>query len=346
MRNTRFLPSCALLLFGVVFSQTGEGITPPMGPEVKIVLATLAPKSSADGKALSRMVPQLFKESGQSIKVQIFYGGQMGDEAEAVEKILARQIDGAAFTGNGLGRISGDSRVLEIPGLFRTPSEAEYVYPRIEGDINDLYEKKGFHLVALVEVGYAYFFSKKAINNIESVRKTKCWVWKGDQLANELMGELKIPAVPVNMTEVNSALQTGLLDAFYATPALAAAVQWNNQVTTLLEMPITMVSGGLVTSLEAWRRLNEAQRKLFTRVARNRMGDLTRENRRNNAETIRLFKQNGMSVVPSTDRADAMEQVGYAMESRLSGKLFPAELAARARELVSEYRQKNSGGKK
>jgi len=345
MKNPLLWPYWALLLLPA-FAQSTESNLPPMGPEVKIVLATLAPKSSADGKALSRMVPQLFKESGQSIKVQIFYGGQMGDEAEAVEKIQARQIDGAAFTGNGLGRISGDSRVLELPGLFRTPTEAEYVYPRIESSINALYEKKGFHLVALVEVGYAYFFSKKPIASIEDVRKTKCWVWKGDQLANEMMNDLKIPAIPVNMTEVNSALQTGLLDAFYATPALAAAVQWNNQVTTLLEMPITMVSGGLVTSLEAWQRMNDAQRKLFTRVARSRMGDLTRENRRNNAESIKLFKQNGMNVTASKDPANTMEQAGYSMEARLSGKLFPTELAVRARALVAEYREKNAGGKK
>lgn len=350
MNDARLLALWALTLWlplaAPLSAQTEASNIPPMGPEVKLAYATLAPKSSTWGKALSKLVPYLYRYSGQTIRLQVFYGGQMGDEAEMVEKIQAKQIDGGAFTGNGLGRISGDSRVLEIPGLFRNTAEVDYVYPRMEHAINEYYEKKGFHLVCLSETGHAYFFTKKPVKNLEEVRRTKMWLWKGDVLVSEFMQELKIPAVPVNFTEVNSALQTGMLDGFYSTPSGAAAMQWNNQVGAMLDMPITMVSGGLVLSLDSWRKLNHAQHELFTQGARFVVRQLTKDNRASDVAAINAFRQAGMVIQPPGDPQDIMDRTGQAIEARLAGNLYPMELKHKVRSLLNEWRAKNSGAPK
>lgn len=350
MKKTRHLLLCLVaigLLTALPLGAQGEATAiNPMGPEIKVTYATLAPQSSTWGKSLSQFTRFLFRFSGQTIRLKVFYGGQMGDEAEMVEKIQAKQIDGGAFTGNGLGRISGDSRVLEIPGLFRSLEEVDYVYPRMEPAINVYYEKKGLHLVCLTETGYAYFFTKKPVKSLDDVRKTKMWLWKGDVLVAEFMQELKIPAVPVNFIEVNSALQTGMIDGFYATPSGAAAMQWNNQVGCMYNMPITMVSGGLVISLDVWKKMNTAQQELFTQGARKMVQQLAKDNRASDKQAIAAFAQTGMAIQPPGDPADVMDRTGQAIESRLSGNLYPAELRTRARALVNEFRSKGAGAPK
>ncbi len=309
--------------------------------EIEIRFATLAPKSSAWGKCLSKTAQQLYNDTDKKIKLKVFYGGQMGDETEMVDKINFNQLEGGAFTGNGLGKICVEARVLEIPGMFKTGSEVDYVYDRVEDDLNKYFAKKGkgFYLISLSETGFAYFFSKKDIKNIDDIRKTKMWIWKGDKLVLEFMNMLNIPAVPVNFTEVVSSLQTGLIDGFYVTPTGAVSLQWNNEIKTMLDMPITSVTGGLVISMDSWNKLSQAQKTLFRNIAKKNVKELMIANRQADSDTITLLKQNGVKINHSTDPADLMAATGAKLEAKLSD-MVPGDLLKKVRSLVAEARKK------
>ena len=154
------------------------------------------------------------------------------------------QLDGAAFTGNGLGHVCREARVMEIPFLFDAAAEVDYVYERLEDDLNIYFKKNGFHLIGLSETGYAYFFSQVDIKNLADVRKSKMWSWKGDELAEVIMRALEVPDIPINFTEVISSLQTGLIDGFYCTPTAAVSLQWYTEAKYFLNQPICNVTGG------------------------------------------------------------------------------------------------------
>ena len=85
---------------------------------VSLKFASLAPKSSSWGRCLSGIAREMYKSTDKKIRIKVYYGGQMGDEAEIAQKMQVSQLDGAAFTGNGLGHICPEARVLEIPFLF------------------------------------------------------------------------------------------------------------------------------------------------------------------------------------------------------------------------------------
>lgn len=307
--------------------------------EVRIRFASLAPQSSAWGKCLSGIARDVYKET-KEVKIQVFYGGTMGDEGEIGDKIGYKQLDGGAFTGNGLGRITPEVRVLEIPGLFSKSSEADYVYDRIEKDLQPYFAKKGYYLISLAETGFAYFFSKKNISSVDDIRKTKMWMWKGDRLAVEFMKALKIAPIQVNFTEVVSSLQTGLIDGFYATPYGAAALQWDKEASFMLDMPMVDVTGGLVMSMDSWNKLSAKQKEVMSSVTKRFVRELTLANRTSDAETIQLFKKNGLAVNASKDPADLMARTGLEMEKGLAGTLVPAELIQKTRSLALEARKK------
>jgi TRAP-type C4-dicarboxylate transport system substrate-binding protein len=327
----------AFFLYGVLFTFCTSVLS---ADEIEIRFATLAPKSSAWGKFLSKTTAQLFNETDKQVKLKVFYGGAQGDESEMVDKINFNQLEGGAFTGNGLGKICIESRVLEIPGMFKNGAEVDYVYERMEDDLNKYFIKKGkgFYLISLSETGFAYFFSKKDIKCMEDIRKTKMWIWKGDKLVLEFMNQFNIPAVPVNFTEVVSSLQTGLIDGFYVTPTAAVSLQWNNEIKTMLDMPITSVTGGLVISLESWNKLSPKQKATFKSVAKRNVKELMVANRQADLDTINLLKQNGVKINRSTDAPDLMEKTGKNLEAKL-GDMVPAELLKKVRALVLEARK-------
>ncbi len=80
------------------------------------------------------------------------------------------------------------------------------------------FEKKGYVLLGFAEAGFVYFFSKKNIADEKIIKKIKMWVWKGDRVAETFLSTFGIKYVPLHLTDVNTGLETGMLDSFYAPP--------------------------------------------------------------------------------------------------------------------------------
>lgn len=80
--------------------------------------ATLIPPDTAWMKEIDRWAAEVEKESKGRLKFKIYPGGIMGDEPDVLRKIRSRQLQGAFFTGYGVGRIYSPARVLEMPFLL------------------------------------------------------------------------------------------------------------------------------------------------------------------------------------------------------------------------------------
>jgi TRAP-type C4-dicarboxylate transport system substrate-binding protein len=317
-----------LTIISVSFSET-----------INIKFASLAPKSSAQGKYIQKICKDIYFESGKAIRIKAFYGGTMGDEEEIAKKIRYQHLAGGAFTGNGLGYACPQARILDLPGLVNNTEELDHLYKTIEKDLDQYFKKQGYVLITLAETGFAYFFSKSKIDSIESIKKTKMWVWKGDQLADAMMVALDIPAKSINFTEVIPSLQTGLIDGFYCAPTPAVSLQWNNEISYMLDMPICNVSGGIVMSFPVWSKFSSEQQKLIKKVTKKYIAMLTEENRKSDKNTIALMKKSGIKILSSKEDPQTMSKTGLQLKKKLSGKLFPKELADKAFTIVSDYRK-------
>ena len=53
------------------------------------------------------------------------------------------------------------------------------------------------------------------------------WVWKGDRVAETLLSNFGVRTTPLHIAEVNTGLETGMIDAFYS-PPLAAITSSSN----------------------------------------------------------------------------------------------------------------------
>ena len=308
--------------------------------EVKIKFATLAPSSSSWGRCLSQIARSVRNKTDKNVLIKVYYGAKMGDEEEMAKKITVGQLDGAAFTGNGLGHVCSEARVVEMPFLFNSSEEVRHIYDLLEYDLNFYFKKNKFHLISLTETGNAYFFSKASIHNLTDVSKTKMWVWKGDRVAEVMMQAVGIPAIAINFTEVIPSLQTGLIDGFYCTLTAAISLQWHLEAKYLLNQPACNVSGGVVMSEVGWNKLSPEEQKILTQESKKYIKILEKKNHQSDKETLELLKQNGYQInAYNGDFNEFSEIRNQVVKKMIDLKIFPESLYRKVETDLKRYRK-------
>src|SRR5215475_5610850 len=153
---------------------------PARAENVELRIATLAPSGSPWMEVLDKAAGEIKEKTSGRVSLKYFEGGQQGDEKDFVRKIKLGQLDGAAVTSIGLAMIDESIRVLELPMLFESAEEVDYVADKMWPYFQKKFEKKGFKLNDRGEVGWIYFMSKKEVKSIDDLKGLKLWLWGDD----------------------------------------------------------------------------------------------------------------------------------------------------------------------
>jgi TRAP-type C4-dicarboxylate transport system substrate-binding protein len=174
----------ALAVIGCLFVVSG----PAAADEMRI--ATLAPSGSPWMETLERAASEIAAKTDKRVTVKYYGGGQQGDERDFVRKIKLGQLDGAAVTSMGLAMIDPSILVLQLPLLFQSEDEVDYVAGKMWPYFQKKFEQKGFRLAERGEVGWIYFFSKNKVESVADLRKQKLWSWGNDDLGGKMLDRL------------------------------------------------------------------------------------------------------------------------------------------------------------
>ena len=187
-------------------------------PAQTIKLGTLAPEGSPWHKIIRDMAEAWKEASGGKIKVRIYAGGVVGDEPDMVRKMRVGQLHAAALTGAGLSRIAPEIQALQMPMMFAADAELDYVRERIGGKLEATLEAKGFKVLTWGDAGWVYFFAQKPIINPDDLKPLRLFTWVGDTVVTDAYKACGYQPVPLAATEIHSALQSGLINAFPLSP--------------------------------------------------------------------------------------------------------------------------------
>ena len=166
-----------------------------------------------DGGARQGARPRSRRRPAAASRLKYFEGGQQGDERDFVRKIKLGQLDGAAVTAVGLSMIDESIRVLELPMMFETVEELDYVADKMWPYFQKKFEKKGFKLNDRGEVGWIYFLSKNKVESLADLKGQKLWMWGDDQLVGAMFKKLGLNGVPLGVPEVDAGLTSGRINA-------------------------------------------------------------------------------------------------------------------------------------
>lgn len=313
---------------------------PLMAAEIKF--ATLAPEGTNAMKTMRLIDSELKEATKGAVSFKFYAGGRQGDEKDVVRKIRLGQLHSGGFTGVGLGEIAPEVRILDAPWLFKDTEEIDHIYEAFAGEFEKAFDSKGFVLLGWSEVGFVHVFSKTPARTLLEMRRLKSWVWEGDPIAESAYKALGIHPIPLSVTDVNTSLQTGLIDSVYSAPLYAIALQWHEKTRFINQVPVAHACGAVLLAKKVFDALTPEQQAALLKISRRRLGELNLRTRKDNDAALESLKKQGLQITSPAPSEDpkAYENAGRAARRELVGRLYSGDLLARVEKSLEEFRSR------
>jgi len=312
------------------------------GEEYEIKFATLATEGSTWMNVINELNNDLQKSTNNRLKFKIYSGGVFGDEKEVLGRMRFGQVHCTGFTGNGLGKILPEIRILELPYLYKNYNEIDHINEMFFDRFSKSFEKKGFVLLGWAEVGFVHIFTKTPVSSIEDIKNLKrMWAWEGDPLAEATFKAFGITPIQLPVIDVVTSLQTGLIDVVYASPLAAIAFQWYTRVKYMISEPMTNACGALLIDKRYFDRMPLDLQKILKDKCRSYMRELVILSRKDNKKSIEVLKENGIEVIKlSEENGKELERIGVEIRNELVGELYSKEFLDEILTALYEFREK------
>jgi TRAP-type C4-dicarboxylate transport system substrate-binding protein len=315
------------------------------GPTI-IKLATIAPEGSSWHRVLQEMGEEWKEISGGKVTLRIYPGGVVGDEDAMLRKMRVGQLHAAAITGMGLAFLDRSFYGLHVPMMYASDEEFDYVRDRIAPMLEARLEEKGFVVLNWGDAGWVYFFAREPFTHPAEMKAMKLFVGAGDESLTQLYKEAGFRPVPISVVDILPGLQTGLIDAFNATPLAALAFQWFALAPHMADLKWAPLTGATIVDKRAWKRIPEDLRPRILEVSRDASQKLRREIRNLNEEALKVMGENGLKVErisPAT--AAEWRKIVESIYPRIRGRIIPADVFDKVRTYRDEFRRSSDAGR-
>jgi TRAP-type C4-dicarboxylate transport system substrate-binding protein len=319
--------------------------------QIDIKMATLAPKDSPWCDVLVKMGERWKSITNGNVKLTLYAGGVMGDEPDTVNKLRVKLIQAVALTGAGMGEIEKGVAALQIPMMFDSYEELDYVRDRLAPTLEKRIEANGFVVLNWGDAGWVYFFADKPMPRLADMRNLKMFSWAGSNDEFELWKANGFHPVALAATDIQMGLKTGLIDVIPTTPLYAL---WNQCFTLakyMTDIKWAPLVGATLVSKAVWDKIPEAQRGLMLQAARDSGQQMRSTIRDMGDKAIGVMtgglpgkKIDKLTIVHADDAtvADWRKQT-EAVYPKMRGKIIPEDLFDEVRRLHDEYRAKKGG---
>ena len=303
-------------------------------------IGSSAPAGTAWDDALQQIAAEWAEISGGRVRLSIYPGGVAGTEGDMIRKMRIGQLQGAALSGIGLTKISRNLLILSLPRFVRSEDELDYLLNN-HGDVFEgLLEEKGFSLIAWQMAGWVNFFSREQVRLPRDLKAQKLSVTAETADLEEAWKKSGFRVVPLDTQNIMTGLQTGMIDAFYNPPVMAASYQWFALAPNMCSLKISPLLGGFIIDSRAWERIPEDLREELIAAAR-RIGEpLYDEIIRLEKRAIGVMENNGLTVQNLTEQETVQWEEAFRKGyDTLVGDIIDEELFREIDTALESYRR-------
>ena len=303
-------------------------------------LATVSPDGSAWTIALRNVGTQIESATNGRVKFKIYPGGVMGDDTAIMRKMRARQLHGGVFQSGAFSISVPQLNTYNVPLLFRSFEEAIRVRAVMDEELMNDMRERGFEPLGFVTLGFAHAMSSKYVSSVAHARQLKVWVPKGDLSAIQFLRGFGISPIPLTIVDVQTGLQTGLIDTIAAPPVSAIALQWHTQIEYFLDIPFMYIFSIVALDKKQFDRIGVEDQKTFRTLMRATLADIEDLNIKDHVETRNVLKKLGVEFVsPSADEmAEWRGVAAKASEEWINSNAAVTEFYRRLNNTLKEAR--------
>ncbi len=317
-------------------------IQPVFGAEkaLMIKIGTLAPEGSSWIKTLNSLNAEIMKKTENRIQFKIYHTGVLGDEMDMLRKMRIGQIHGAAITAGGLSPLFKDIEVFQVPFLFQTYEEADYVLTKMDAFFRKGFEDNGHTILGWSEAGFVYLMSNSPVSSVADLKKAKVWIWEESPTSKAIFDEAGVSTIPLSVPDVLVGLQTGLVDVVYAPPTGAISLQWFTKIKYISDVPLSYLIGAVVVNKETFRRIPPAYQTILLESFNQHLLQLKAVTRNENRDAIKVMMKHGVKVItPSQDQIEEFKKLSDRAIDKVGGQSFSKKVLNEVKIHLETYRR-------
>ncbi len=313
---------------------------PALAADKQLRIGTLVPKNSLYHRQLMELGEVWRTAQGGKSKYLVYPDGSQGGEAEMVRRMRIGQLQGALMSVVGLREIEASVAAMQnMPMLFRSWEEVDYVREKIRPVMEKKFFDKGFVVLAWGDAGWVRFFSKEAAFRPDDFKRMKFFAWGSETEQQDIMKSLGYTPVPLETGDILPAIQTGMISVVPSTPYFALASQVYSTAPNMLEINWAPIVGALVITRKAWDDMSpEVQTAM--RVASDKAGvNLRAQARLEVDEAVAAMTKRGLIVnKPSAEQMREWNDLADKLYPRIRGHMVPADTFDEVMRHLKAYR--------
>jgi TRAP-type C4-dicarboxylate transport system substrate-binding protein len=308
-----------------------------------IKFATLAPKGSTWMNNFDAMAREIRSKTDGELQIRFYPNGVQGDEIDVVRKMRAGLLHAGAMTATGLGEIQKEVLIFQLPRMFKTYEELDYVRDYLYEDLDKAFMDAGYVLLGMGDLGHYYIFSNQPIRTIADLQSSsvKMWVRTTDKIGLEFYKNAGVATVPGEVTQVMASLYSGRINAVAVSPYITVALQWYDKFKYMTNLPVSVGIGATVMTKEKFDQLSPDQQKVLREITKAYQSKLIQSIRKDNDRSLEaLQKKAGIKVVEfEEDSQKAWDTIAVKTHNALVGEIYSQAFLDKINTLLQEYRK-------
>lgn len=237
-----------------------------MAHAVTLKIATVTPEGSEWMADMREAAKTIRTRTDGRVVIKYYGGGSMGTDSQVLKRISIGALHGGVFTPSALMEKYGDIGIYGLPMVFESADEANFVRSRLDSKIAAGLEEAGFVSFGFAATGFAVIMSNEPVTNLNDLKGKRVWVPEGDTISKATMDALSVNPIPLPLTDVYTALQTGALDIVAMSSVGAIILQYHTKLKYVTDVPLVYTMGFMAVDKKAFDKVAEADQKIVAEV--------------------------------------------------------------------------------
>jgi C4-dicarboxylate-binding protein DctP len=195
-------------------------------------LSTHFGQSDPPGKGVAKFKELVEQKSGGRIAVRVWWNSELGKERENTEMVRDGSIEMTTSLASGVGGWVPETALLEFPYIYKDDAHMLRVVNAVRPHLDEILAPYNFKTLGAIDVGFRYILTKqKPIQSIADLKGVKLRVPNPFYAA--LFDSLGARSAILPWPDIYVGLQSGVIDAMEASPALIQSMRFQEQAKFL-----------------------------------------------------------------------------------------------------------------
>jgi tripartite ATP-independent transporter DctP family solute receptor len=226
----------------------------------------IAPPTTTMGKTAVFFKNYVEKNTGGSIKIEVYPLAQLGDARSMLEQVTMGTIDIAFVMSPVLATLMPEFNVLNLPFLASNSDIMWLILhtPEFRDKLDQVIIKKGMIPLFICDVIQRGFVNRKRpVRTPDDIKGLSMRVMEGP-IYTDIFKALGAQTRTMPFGEVYTGLQQGLIDAEDNTLAMAIAMKFVEVEKFYTPLGQTTLVGPVIGSQKMWNSLSETEKRVMT----------------------------------------------------------------------------------